>query len=75
MKLKLGQLIIDTTGGCRDTGIVIRVDTCDYGEPLYEIYWVCPRNVRGLGKDYTTTLAYTEEELEMEYSHCFEVIP
>ncbi len=75
MQLKLGQLIIDTTAGCRDTGVVIRVDTCDYGEPLYEIYWVCPRNRDGLGKDYTTTLAYTEEELELEFSHCFEVIP
>ena len=75
MQLKLGQLIIDTTAGCRDTGIVIRVDTCDYGEPLYEIYWVCPRNQDGLGNDYTTTLPYTQEELDLEFSHCFEVIP
>jgi len=74
MQLELGQLIIDTTGGCRDTGVVIRVDTCDYGEPLYEIYWVCPRKHFGLGNDYTTTLVYTEEELELEFSHCFEVI-
>ncbi len=74
MQLELGQLIFDTTGGCRDTGVVIRVDTCDYGEPLYEIYWVCPRSRYGLGNNYTTTLAYTEEELEEEYSHCFEVI-
>ena len=74
MKLKLGQLIMDYTGGCRDTGVVIRVDTCDYGEPLYEIYWVCPRNHRGLGNDYTTTLVYTEEELKEEYSHCFQII-
>ena len=75
MKLELGQLIIDTTAGCQDTGVVIRVDTCDYGEPLYEIFWVCPRDKsEGYRGDYTTTLAYTEEELDMEYSHCFEVI-
>ena len=74
MKLELGQLIIDTTGGCRDTGVVIEVSTCDYGEPLYQIYWVCPRSYFGLGNDYTTTLVYTEEELEHEYSHCFEII-
>jgi hypothetical protein len=70
MKLKLGQLIIDTTGGCRDTGVVARVYEGWCGEYIYSIYWVCPRELGG----YTTTLAYTEEELEMEYSHCFEVI-
>jgi len=74
MKLKLGQLIIDTTGGCRDTGVVFQIYENCYGDDIYSIYWVCPRNVRGLGKDYTTILSYTEEELEMEYSHCFEVI-
>jgi len=71
MKLELGQIIIDTTGGCRDTGIVTLVYEDCYGDNIYSIYWVCPRE---LG-DYTTTLAYTEEELDMEYSHCFEVIP
>ena len=25
MRLKLGQLIIDTTGGCRDTGVVVSI--------------------------------------------------
>ena len=74
MQLELGQLVIDTTAGCRDTGIVIRVDTCDYGEPLYEIYWVCPRKKDGLGNDYTATLPYSQEELDLEFSHCFEVI-
>ena len=74
MKLKLGQLIIDTTGGCRDTGVVFQVYVDYRGDNIYSIYWVCPRNVRGLGKDYTTTLSYTEEELEMEYSQSFEVI-
>ena len=74
MKLKLGQLIIDTTGGCRDTGIVSQIYENCYGDNIYSIYWVCPRNVRGLGMDYTTTLSYTEEELKEEYSHCFEVI-
>ena len=70
MKLKLGQLIIDTTGGCRDTGVVTHIYQDCYGDNIYSIYWVCPRERGG----YTTTLAYTGEELEMEYSHCFEVI-
>ena len=74
MKLKLGQLIIDTTAGCRDTGIVTLVYEDYNGGNIYSIYWVCPRNVNGLGKDYTTTLAYTEEELGEDFSHCFEVI-
>ena len=70
MQLELGQLIIDTTGGCRDTGIVINLYEDCYGDNIYSIFWVCPRE-RG---HYTTTLAYTEEELEMEYSRCFEVV-
>ena len=74
MQLELGQLIIDAHEGYRDTGIVIEVYEDFHGDPIYSIYWVCPRNVRGLGKDYTTILSYTEEELKMEYSHCFEII-
>ena len=74
MKLELGQLIIDTTGGCRDTGIVIDVTTCLYGDPIYRIYWVCPRRQWNAGNDYTTTIVYSQEELEHEYSHCFEII-
>ena len=74
MKLKLGQLIIDTTGGCRDTGVVIEVYEDYRGENIYSIYWVCPRSRYGLGNNYTTTLAYTEDDLEEEYSHCFEVM-
>ena len=74
MKLELGQLIIDTTGGCRDTGIVIKVTEDDFVDTVYCIYWVCPRSRYGLGNNYTTTLHYTEEELKEEYSHCFEVI-
>ena len=76
MKLELGQLIIDTSGGCNDTGVVIQVYEDCYGDNIYSIYWVCPRDYSGGYKGgYTTTLAYTEEELEIEYSHCFEVIP
>ena len=74
MQLELGQLIIDTTGGCRDTGVVVHVYEDCYGGNIYSIYWVCPRSRYGLGNNYTTTLAYTELELEHEYSHCFEVI-
>ena len=77
MQLELGQLIIDTTGGCRDTGVVIHVYEDCYGDNIYSIYWVCPRGVGEFGEreGYTTILSYTEEELDMEYSHCFEVIP
>ena len=71
MKLELGQLIIDNSVGCSDMGMVIDVWEDRYGYDVYSIYWVCPRD-RG---DYTTTLTYEECELEMEYSHCFEVIP
>jgi len=74
MQLELGQLIIDTTGGCRDTGVVIYLYEDPYGNKTYGIYWVCPRSRYGLGNNYTTTLHYTEEELKEEYSHCFEVI-
>ncbi len=70
MQLELGQLIIDETDDCRDTGIVIEVHEDFHGDNIYSIYWVCPREYGG----YTTTLAYTEEELEMEYSQWFEVI-
>ena len=70
MQLELGQLIIDTHEDWQDTGIVIEVYEDYHGDPIYSVYWVCPRELGG----YTTTLAYTEEELEMEYSHCFEVI-
>ena len=71
MKLEIGQLIIDTTGGCLDTGVVIEIREDPYGDDVYHIYWVCPRK---FGNDYITTLEYTREELEHEYSHCFEVI-
>jgi len=71
MQLELGQLIIDTTGGCLDTGVVIEIREDPYGDDVYHIYWVCPRNETS---DYTTTLEYTQEELEHEYSHCFEVV-
>ena len=70
MQLKLGQLIIDTHEGWQDTGIVIEIYEDYHGDPIYSVYWVCPRELGG----YTTTLAYTELELEHEYSHCFEVI-
>ena len=75
MQLELGQLVIDTSMGISDTGIVISIYEDCYGDNVYSIYWVCPREKReGYRGDYTTTLAYTQEELEMEYSHCFEVI-
>ena len=72
MQLELGQVISDTTADCNDTGIVAEVTYDYYGGNVYSIYWVCPREH---GRSYTTTLHYTEEELDMEYSHCFEVIP
>mgnify|MGYP003155727803 CR=1 FL=1 len=76
MQLVLGQLIIDTTDNCKDTGIVIEVYEDSHGDNIYGIYWVCPRGgcTNGERENYTTTLHYTEEELDVEYSHCFEVI-
>ena len=70
MKLELGQLIIDNTGSCRNMGVVIDVWEDSHGYDVYRIYWVCPRD-RG---NRTVTLTYEECELEMEHSHCFEVI-
>ncbi len=70
MQLELGQLIIDKSMGLSDAGIVIHVYEDCYGDNIYSTYWVCPREYGG----YTTTLSYSQEELEMEYTQCFEVI-
>ena len=51
-------------------GMVIDAWKDSHGYDVYSIYWVCPRD-RG---NRTVTLTYEECELEMEYSHCFEVI-
>ena len=63
----------DTTGGCRDTGVVFQVYEDCYGDNIYSIYWLVLEMFESRN-DYTTILSYTEEELDMEYSHCFEVI-
>ena len=69
MQLELGQLIIDTQEDLNDIGVVVEVgwqhsinDGVTY--PYCKIFWVC-RRTHGLG-DYTSTLIYSEEELEME---------
>ncbi len=70
MKLQLGQLIIDTMQDTNDVGLVVGIEEGGYGETIYRIYWTCHRPE---GTDYTTTILYSEEELEMEYSQHFEV--
>ena len=69
MKLELGTLIIDKTEGINDIGVVVEVEENDWGDRRYQIFWVC-RRTHGLG-DYTATLDYTHEELDLED---FEVI-
>ena len=72
MQLELGQLIIDTMEDLNDVGVVVGIDRCYYGDPIYRIYWTCRRDY-GKG-DYTTEILYSERELEMEYSQYFVVI-
>ena len=72
MQLELGQMIIDRTGDVNDIGIIVEVGECNYGDPYCLIYWVC-RRTHGNG-DYTTTLAYSQEELEHEDYDLFEVV-
>ena len=72
MQLELGQLIIDTQEDLNDIGVVVEVEENDWGDRRYQIFWVC-RRTHGLG-DYTATLDYTHEELDLEEFECFEVI-
>ena len=72
MKLELGTLIIDKTEGINDIGVVVEVEENDWGDRRYQIYWVC-RRTHGIG-NYTATLDYTQEELELEEFELFEVI-
>ena len=72
MQLELGQMIIDTQEDLNDIGVVVEIGECNYGDPYCLIYWVC-RRTHGNG-DYTTTLAYSQEELEHEEYDCFEVV-
>ena len=72
MELKIGQLIIDTQEDLNDIGVVVEVGECNYGDPYCLIYWTC-RRTYGNG-DYTTTLAYSLDELEEEFSRYFEFV-
>tara|TARA_B100000686_G_C16771632_1_gene965545 strand:- start:2234 stop:2470 length:237 start_codon:yes stop_codon:yes gene_type:complete len=71
MQLELGQLIIDTMDHLNDVGLVVGIEEGGYGETIYRIYWTCHRPE---GTDYSTTIVYSEDELEIEYSQWFEVI-
>ena len=51
-----------------DVGLVVGIEEGDYGETIYRIYWTCHRPE---GTDYSTTLVYSGEELEEEYSQWF----
>ena len=72
MQLELGQLIIDTMDHLNDVGLVVGIEEGGYGETIYRIFWTCKRPE---GTDYSTTIVYSEDELEIEYSQWFEVIP
>ena len=75
MQVELGQLIIDTQEDLNDIGVVVEVgwDKCyDVSSPYCKIFWTC-RRTYGNG-DYTTTLAYSLEELEEELSRYFELV-
>ena len=72
MQVELGQLIIDTQEDLNDIGVVVEVGECNYGDPYCKIFWTC-RRTYGNG-DYTTTLAYSLDELEEELSRYYEVI-
>ncbi len=72
MKLKLGQLIIDTMQDTNDVGLVVGIEEGTFeDETIYRIYWTCHRPE---GTDYATTILDSEEELEMEYSQWFVVM-
>ena len=72
MQLELGQLIIDTMDHLNDVGIVIGIEEGTFeDETIYRIFWTCRRPA---GTDYSTTIVYSEDELELEYSQWFEVI-
>ena len=73
MQLELGQLIIDTMDHLNDVGLVVGIEEGGYGETIYRIYWTCHRPER-IGGDYSTTIVYSEEELEKEYSQWFVVV-
>jgi hypothetical protein len=71
MQLELGQLIIDTQEDLNDIGVVVEVEENDWGDRLYLVYWTCKRPER---RDYTVTLAYTQEEIDNDAYGGFEVI-
>ncbi len=71
MKLELGQLIVDTMEDLNDVGLVVGIEEGGYGETIYRIYWTCRRPE---GTDYSTTIVYSEDELEIEYYQWFEVM-
>ena len=72
MKLEIGQMIIDTQEDLNDIGVVVEIGECNYGDPYCKIFWAC-RRTYGNG-DYTTTLAYSLDELEEEFSRYFEFV-
>ena len=71
MKLELGQLIVDTMEDLNDVGVVVGIEEGGYGETIYRSYWTCHRPE---AEDYSTEILYSEDELEIEYSHYFEVV-
>ena len=70
--MQIGTIIQDMGEDVQDIGVIIEIGECMFGAPLYHIFWVCPRPE---GKDYTTTLPYSDDEIRYAFE-CggFEVV-
>ena len=73
VELEIGTLIIDKSDDCDDIGVVVEIGDSLYGAySFYKVYWTCQREPEG--RDYTITLAYTQEEIDCDAFGVFEVI-
>jgi len=76
--IEIGTIIQDMADGQQDIGLVtafgetICPEQENWDEIVYTILWVCPRPE---GKNYTTSLYYTEDEIK-EAFECgdFEIV-
>jgi len=70
--IDIGTVIQDVSEDLQDIGLVTEIRGVEWHHPLYTIFWVCARPE---GKDYTTSLYYTEDELKGWFdSGHFEVV-
>ena len=76
--IEIGAIIQSTLGGVQDIGLVFEIEELyldgneNWGDQTYTIFWVCPRPE---GKNYITSLHYTEDEIK-EAFECgdFEIV-